>query len=32
MLLGQVYGPVSLQRCKNRSGKEMIVMLKEDTE
>lgn len=32
MLLGRVYGPVSLRRCKNRGGKEMIVMLKEDTE
>ena len=28
--LEKVYGPVSLQLCKNRSGKECIVMLKED--
>lgn len=31
-LLAQVYGPVSLQLCKNRSGKDFIVMLKEDTQ
>lgn len=31
-LLTQVYGPVSLQRCKNHSGKDVIVMLKEDTQ
>lgn len=30
-LLAQVYGTVSLQLCKNRSGKDVIVMLKEDT-
>ena len=30
MLLAQVYGPVSLQRCKNHSGKDILVMLKED--
>jgi iron complex transport system ATP-binding protein len=30
-LLARIYGPVSLQLCKNRSGKDMIVMLKEDT-
>lgn len=29
-LLAQVYGPVSLQRCKNRCGKDVIVMLKEE--
>ena len=29
-MLSQVYGPVSLQRCQNRSGKDIIVMLKED--
>lgn len=29
-LLAQVYGPVSLRRCKNRSGKALIVMLKEE--
>lgn len=32
MLLAQVYGPVSLQLCKNRSGKDLIVMLKEEME
>ena len=31
-LLAHVYGPVSLQLLKNRSGKESIVMLKEDTQ
>ena len=31
-LLAQVYGPVSLQLCKNHSGKDFIVMLKEDAE
>ena len=30
-LLAQVYGPVSLQLCKNQSGKDYIVMLKEDS-
>lgn len=30
-LLAQVYGPVSLQLFKNHSGKDLIVMLKEDT-
>lgn len=29
-LLSRVYGPVCLNRCKNRSGAEYIVMLKED--
>lgn len=29
-LLAQVYGTVSLQLCKNQSGKDYIVMLKED--
>jgi iron complex transport system ATP-binding protein len=29
-LLSQVYGRVSLQRCKNREGKDYLVMLKED--
>lgn len=29
-LLARVYGPVSLHRCKNRGGKESLVMLKED--
>lgn len=29
-LLTQIYGPVSLQRLKNHSGKEVLVMLKED--
>ena len=29
-LLAQVYGSVSLQRCKNRCGKDLIVMLKEE--
>ncbi len=30
-LLARVYGTVSLQLCKNRSGKDYIVMLKEDS-
>lgn len=29
-VLCKIYGPVSLQICKNRSGKEVITMLKED--
>ena len=29
-LLSRIYGPVSLQRCRNRSGREILVMLKED--
>ena len=29
-VLGQVYGPVSLQICKTRSGREVLTMLKED--
>ena len=29
-MLSMVYGNISLQRCKNRKGKEQIVMLKED--
>lgn len=31
-MLRQVYGPISLLRCKNRRGKTQIVMLKEDEE
>ena len=31
-LLARVYGPVSLQLCKNRCGQDRIVMLKEDAE
>lgn len=31
-MLRQVYGPISLLRCKNRRGKKQIVMLKEDEE
>jgi hypothetical protein len=31
-LLENLYGPVSLQRCKTRSGNERIVMLKEDSQ
>lgn len=31
-LLAKVYGTVTLCRCQNRSGKEVIVMLKEDSE
>lgn len=30
-LLGTIYGDVSLLRCKNRSGQEQLVMLKEGT-
>lgn len=30
LLLSQVYGPVSLQRCTNRQGEAQIVMLSED--
>lgn len=29
-MLGQVYGPISLQRCENRSGESQIVILSED--
>ena len=29
-MLSRVYGPVSLHLCKNRSGKELLTMLKED--
>lgn len=29
-MLSQIYGTISLQRCKNRSGKECMLMLKED--
>ena len=28
--LSRIYGPVSLQLCKTRSGKEVLTMLKED--
>ena len=28
--LGRIYGPLSLHRCGNRSGREFLVMLKED--
>ena len=31
-LLARVYGPVSLQLCKNRCGQDRIVMLKENAE
>ena len=31
-VLNQVYGPVSLQLCKTRSGKEVLTMLKEDAQ
>lgn len=29
-MLGRIYGPVSLQRCKTRGGKDALVMLKEE--
>lgn len=29
-LLSGIYGPVTLQRCRNRGGREYLVMLKED--
>ena len=29
-LLGQVYGGINLQRCRNRRGETQIVMLRED--
>ena len=32
VLLARIYGPVSLQRCKNSGGKDHIVMLREDTQ
>ena len=31
-VLNKVYGPVSLQLCKTRSGKEVLTMLKEDAQ
>ena len=31
-LLSQVYGAISLQVCKNRAGKDVLIMLKEDSE
>ena len=30
-MLGVIYGPISLQRCRNRSGEMQIVILREDT-
>lgn len=30
VLLSEIYGAVSLQRCRNRSGQDCLVMLKED--
>jgi len=28
--LSEIYGPVSVCRCQNRSGKQQLVMLKEE--
>ena len=32
LILSKIYGPVSLQLCRTRSGKELLTMLKEDDE
>ena len=31
-LLGKIYGPVSLQRCRGRNGREQLIMIREDEE